>query len=441
MIRIATSIFSLLLATAALLLGMGLQGTLLGLRAGVEQYPVTVTGIVMASYFVGFALGSYYCPRIIRQYGHIRAYAAMASLASAAAIAYALNTDPWFWTLLRIITGFCIVGSYMVIESWLNVLASNTMRGQFFGVYMVITLLAMAGGQHLLRLGEVASFELFAITTILISLALVPVVLTRIPQPVISTPSRLGLKKLYRTSPLGVTGTLSAGLVAGAFWGMGAIYASAIGLDDIGVAWLMSAIILGGAILQWPLGVLSDIIDRRKIISLCSFAAAAAALINTMVSLESPIAFYLLSFLYGGFSFTLYGLCVAHLNDRIDPDHSLEAAQGLLQVYGIGAILGPILASQAIQYMGPGGLLIFFSFVCTFLGMFTVHRIHFRGAPPSEEQNEFVPMARTSPVALEMSPMNEEWNPERDGFEESGEAWASDNEEQDKPVEEASKSV
>jgi len=407
MFRIATSIFSLLLGTAALLLGMGLQGTLLGLRANVEEYQVTTIGIVMSSYFIGFAFGSHYCPRIIRAYGHIRAYAAMTTLASAAAIAYVLNTDPWFWTLLRIITGFCIVGSYMVIESWLNVLASNTMRGQFFGVYMVITLLAMAGGQHLLRLGEVASFELFAITTILISLALVPVVLTRIAQPVISTPSHLGLRKLYKISPLGFIGTLSAGMVTGAFWGMGALYGSQIGLDDIGVAWLMSAIIVGGATLQWPLGLLSDSIDRRRVISLCSFAGAAAALTNTMLS-ESSGSFYLLWFLFGGFSFTLYGLSVAHVNDRIDPDHSLEAAQGLLQVYGGGAILGPVLASQAIAYMGSGGLLIFFTLVLTFLGMFTLHRMHSRTPPPLEDQQEFVPMARTSPVALEMSPINEE---------------------------------
>jgi MFS family permease len=417
MFRIATSIFSLLLGTAALLLGMGLQGTLLGLRAGAEEYQVTVIGVVMSSYFIGFAFGSHYCPRIIRAYGHIRAYAAMTTLASAAAIAYALNTDPWFWTLLRIITGFCIVGSYMVIESWLNVLASNTMRGQFFGVYMVITLLAMAGGQHLLRFGEVLGFELFAITTILISLALVPVVLTRIPQPIISTPSHLGLRLLYKTSPLGFIGTLSAGMVTGAFWGLGALYALQIGLDETGVAWLMSAIIVGGAILQWPLGLLSDTIDRRKVISLCSFAGAGMALASSML-VEASAGFYAASFFFGGFAFTLYGLSVAHVNDRIDPDHSLEAAQGLLQVYGVGAILGPLLASQAIEYMGPGGLLIFFTFVLTFLGIFTMHRMHSRTAPPVEDQQEFVPMARTSPVALEMSPLNEEpvmvegeWNP------------------------------
>lgn len=407
MIGIAVSIFALLLSTAALLLGIGLQGTLLGLRSAVENYSITMTGIVMSSYFIGFALGSYYCPRIIRDFGHIRAYAAMAAMASAAAISYAVNTDPWFWILLRILTGFCIVGLYVVIESWLNVLASNTMRGRYFGIYMIITLLAMAGGQHLLRLGEVASFELFAITTILISLSLIPVVLTRIPQPELSSSKRFNLKQLYAISPLGVMGSLSAGLITGSFWGLGALYAAQTGLDETGVAWLMSAIILGGATLQWPLGLLSDVIDRRKIITLCSFTGAGLALFNSMIDIDNGWLFYLVSFFFGGFIFTLYALSVAHANDRIDAEHSLEAAQGLLQLYGMGAIFGPLLTSQALEYFGPEGMLILFAIIMTALGMYTLHRMHYRTAPSVEEQNEFIPLARTSPVALEMSSLNE----------------------------------
>ena len=285
MIQIATSIFSLLLATAALLLGIGLQGTLLGLRADVEQYSMTVTGIIMSSYFAGFAIGSFYCSPLIRQFGHIRAYAAFAALASTAAIGYALSVEPWFWVVLRMITGFCVVGLYMAIESWLNVLANNAMRGRFFGIYMIITLLAMAGGQHLLRFGEVTSFELFAISSILISLSLIPLVMTRIAQPSISAPHHLSLKQLYRVSPLGVVGTVLTGMITSSFWGMGALYATQIGLDNVGVAWLMSAIIIGGATLQWPLGLLSDLINRRVIISLCGFAGAAMAILNTYVNI------------------------------------------------------------------------------------------------------------------------------------------------------------
>lgn len=408
MIQIATSIFSLLLATAALLLGIGLQGTLLGLRADVEQYSMTVTGIIMSSYFAGFAIGSFYCSPLIRQFGHIRAYAAFAALASTAAIGYALSVEPWFWVVLRMITGFCVVGLYMAIESWLNVLANNAMRGRFFGIYMIITLLAMAGGQHLLRFGEVTSFELFAISSILISLSLIPLVMTRIAQPSISAPHHLSLKQLYRVSPLGVVGTVLTGMITSSFWGMGALYATQIGLDNVGVAWLMSAIIIGGATLQWPLGLLSDLINRRVIISLCGFAGAAMAILNTYVNIESIWLFYAVSFLFGGFAFTLYGLCVAHANDRIDPEHSLEAAQGLLQLYGFGAIFGPFLASQAIAHFGPKGLMIYFSGIMASLGLFTLHRMHNRAAPPSAEQHDFVPLSRTSPAALEMSPFIDE---------------------------------
>lgn len=407
MFGIAGSIFSLLLSTAILLLGMGLQGTLLGLRAGVEGYSMTMTGIVMSSYFIGFAVGSIYCPRIIRQYGHIRAYAAMATLSSAVAVAFILNTDTWFWILLRVISGFCIVGMYMVIESWLNVLASNALRGRFFGIYMVITLLAMACGQHLLRLGEVASFELFVITTILISLAVLPVVLTRITEPKIATPKRLSLRRLYGISPLGVVGALSAGLITGSFWGMGALYAARIGLDNIGIAWLMSAIIIGGATLQWPLGILSDVMDRRRVISLCCFSGAVMAVLNSLLSVDTGWLFYGVSFIFGGFAFTLYALSAAHVNDRIDSDHSLEAAQGLLQLYGIGAILGPLIASQALEHFGPRGMLILFALIMGLLGLFTLHRMHNRSAPPVEEQSEFIPLARTSPIALELSPLLE----------------------------------
>lgn len=407
MINIATSIGSLLLGTGLLLLGMGLQGTLLGLRAGTENYSMTMVGLVMSSYFIGFALGSYLCPRVIRQYGHIRAYAAMVSLISAAAIAHALNTEPAFWIILRIITGVCIVGSYMVIESWLNVLANNTLRGQFFGAYMMITLFAMAAGQHLLRLGDVAGFELFAISTILISLALIPVVMTRIPQPDIHQPDHLPLRRLYDMSPAGVVTTMCAGVMTGAFWGMQAVYASSIGLDETDVAWLMSIIILGGAVLQWPLGFLSDRFDRRTIIALCAFAGAAMALLGALVNQPSHALFVLSSLLFGGFTFTLYGLAVAHVNDRISQRQRLEAAQGLLQIYGLGAILGPLLASQAIEVFDHWGLPLFYAVVMICLGFFILYRMRRAAAVPLDRHNEFVPMARTSPVALEMSPLND----------------------------------
>ncbi len=407
MIGITLSIFSLLLATALLLLGIGLQGTLLGLRAVHEQFPVAVIGYVMSSYFVGIALGTYLCPPIIRRVGHIRAYAAMAAIASSAAIAYVLVIDPYAWALLRIITGICLVGLYMVIESWLNVLAPNKLRGQFFAAYMTITFIALAASQYLLLIADIDDFMLFAITTILISSALVPITLTRVQQPQIIESPRLRLLQVYRDSPLGVIGTLTAGVVMGAFWGMVPVYGIRIGMDTNGVVWLMSLTILGGAILQWPIGKVSDHTDRRAVLGIAALAAAVLAFASSYYAESYSTAFYITYFLFGGFAFSLYSLSVAHINDRLSPEQALDAAQNLLQLYGLGAVIGPALAGVVMNYHEPGTLPLLFAAVLLMMGLFTLYRIRSRHAPPAEEQEKFISMRRTSPVAIEMDPRND----------------------------------
>ncbi len=404
MLGIAISIFSLLLGTALLLLGIGLQGTLLGLRAVHENFPTPVIGYVMSAYFIGFAIGSYLCPPLIRRVGHIRAYAAMAATASAAAISYLLIFDPWFWALLRIVTGICMVGFYMVIESWLNALAPNDRRGQFLSAYMVITFLALAAAQYLLLTANIAGFRLFAITSILISAAVVPIALTRVEQPQLIESPRLHLLVVYRQSPLGVIGTFASGVVMGAFWGMMAVYGSQTGLDKIGIVWLMSATILGGALLQWPIGKLSDHVDRRSILGITTTAAAILAFLLYLYSGHSPLLLYGNYFLFGGFAFSLYSLSVAHVNDLLQPEQALDASQSLLQLYGIGAVLGPIVAGITMEHYGPHSLLLLYSVAFLAVGLFTLHRIHVRTAPPVEQQEEFIPMARTSPASLEMDP-------------------------------------
>jgi MFS family permease len=402
MLKIATSIFSLLFGTAMLLLGIGLQGTLLSLRAVLEDFSITVTGLVMSSYFIGYVVGSYYCPPLIKKIGHIRAYAAMATIASATAIAHALLPEPWVWALLRFITGMCLVGLYMIIESWLNAIAPNSHRGQFFSIYMLITLLAMAGGQQLLQLADIAGFELFAISTILISLALVPITMTRIHQPVIADDhSRLSLRQLYRSTHLGVIGTLSAGLVMGVFWGLMPVYYKDQGFEDGAVAMVMTFTILGGALLQWPIGLLSDYMDRRIILAVSALASATLVLLNYLFGGLSTMLLYGIAFLFGGFAFSIYSLSVAYVNDRLDPEQSLEGTRGLLQVYGVSAVIGPLLVGWGMGTLGPSVLLLFFFVVLGILGLFTVKRILTRDPVPMEEQGEFVPMSRTSEVVLD----------------------------------------
>jgi len=409
-LHIILSILSLLLASAILLFGVGLQGTLIALRAGVEGFSVGTTGIVMAAYFIGYAVGTQLCPYLIRQFGHIRTYAILATTASAVAVAYPLMPTPAAWFVLRMITGISIVGLFIVIESWLNEVAPSESRGRFFAVYMLITLLAMAFGQFMILAGDVRTFDLFAITTILISLALVPVAMTRVrqPEPIESPP--LHLITLYTNSPMGVTGTLVAGMVNGAFWGLSPVFASSVGMNELHIALFISLTVIGGALLQWPVGLLSDRLDRRTVLASATFLGGFVALgmhaftslrLNEMILLGG-------GFLFGAFAFSLYSLSVSHVNDRLEAGQSLEAARGLLQLYGIGAALGPILAGYTMKGFGPASLLLFFAFWMILFGLFSLYRMRTSDAPPIEEQVGYAPMAQTSPVALEMHPMLDE---------------------------------
>lgn len=406
MLHIAISIFSLLLASAILLLGVGLQGTLIALRAGVEGFSVETTGMVMAAYFIGYALGTRICPSLIRQFGHIRTYAILATIASAVAVAYPLVPSPLTWFVLRVVTGISMVGLFIVIESWLNEVAPGESRGRFFAVYMLITLMAMALGQFIILAGDVRSFDLFAITTILISLALVPVAMTRVrqPEPVASVP--LKLVTLYRNSPMGVGGAAIAGMVNGAFWGMSPVFASSIGLNELHIALFISLTVLGGALLQWPVGLLSDRFDRRTVLTATALLGCIVALLmHTSVSLRLPEAALLASsFLFGGFAFSIYSLSVAHVNDRLEAGQSLEAARSMLQLYGIGAAIGPILAGYTMKSLGTTSLLLFFSAWLLLLGLYSYYRLRTTEAPPEALQASYVPLHQTTPVALEMSP-------------------------------------
>ncbi|MET0105463.1 MAG: MFS transporter [Sedimenticola sp.] len=408
----------MLLGTALLLLGIGLQGTLLSLRALQENFSVDMIGYIMSSYFIGFAIGTYLCPPLIRTVGHIRAYAAFAAATSSAAIAHVLAIDPYAWILLRIITGICMVGLYMVIESWLNALSPNHLRGQFFSAYMIITFIALALSQYLLLAGEISGFKLFAIIAILISSALIPIAMTRVQQPQLIETPILQLATIYHACPVGVVGTTVTGIVMGAFWGMMPIYGSLIGLDTTGIAILLSATIIGGAVLQWPIGKTSDHVDRRVVLAVTAFSAAGLSLLSLSVENSNPEALYVIFFLFGGFAFSLYSLSVAHVNDRLQPEQTLDASKSLLQLYGIGAVTGPFLSGLFMEFYGYRPLTWLFTVSLLTLGLFTVYRIFTYHVPPEETREPFLVMHRTTPVALEMDPrieLNEDENSELPG--------------------------
>ena len=396
------SLVSLFVGIAILLVGSGLFGTLLAVRAGLEGFSDPIIGLIMSAYFVGFFAGTFFCPALIRRVGHIRAFAMFAAVAASTAILHALIVEPFFWLLLRAITGACMVGLYMVIESWLNAQTPNPRRGQVFAVYMMVSLLALALGQALITSADPAGFALFGIASILLSLALVPIAFTSIAQPQPVATPRLGLRHLYATSPAAVAGALVSGLVIGAFWGMGPLFGQRIGLDTAGIAGFMSATILGGAALQWPIGHLSDRSDRRRILVFASIAAAGVALVVALVATASVAWLIVTSFLFGGLAFSVYSISVAHLNDHLLAEEILEGSSGLLLLHGIGAAAGPAGVGLLIGSFGPRSLLLYFAAILALLAAFVASRVRRVAPVVVGERAPFAAMLRTSPEALVM---------------------------------------
>lgn len=400
MMRTAASVSALLLGAVLLLVGSGLLGTLLALRGDEAGFGSITLGLVMSAYFVGFFIGTLWAPGLIERIGHIRAFSMFASAASIIAIIHGLWINPWAWALGRVLTGICLVGLYTVIESWLNTQASVEQRGRLFALYMVLNLLALAGGQALILYQAAETLVLFALVSILFSAALVPVTLTRTRQPDPVPAPRLGLSVLYRSAPIGVMGAFVSGLVLGAFWGMGPVLAQQVGYAAGGVAALMSLTILGGAALQWPLGYWSDHEDRRRVIALISLVTAGVTAIAIFAAHPGP-ALLGAMMVFGAGAFSLYSISVAHLIDFVPREAILEASSGLLLVYGVGAALGPAAAGLFMEAAGPAALLGFFSWPCLLLGVFAIYRIRRYDRVPRHPQ-PFVPRVRTGAAAEEL---------------------------------------
>lgn len=407
---IVSSVASLLVGVALLMLANGLLSTLISLRTALEGFPAPVTGLVMSAYFAGLVLGSLFCRGIIRRVGHIRAFSALASLLSATALAHVFLVSAASWAAFRGVTGFCLAGLYMVTESWLNARANNQTRGQILSLYMVTCYLAIGAGQFLLLLADPSTFTLFAIVSVLFSLALVPVALTRSSAPTLEKAGRLSFRRLYEISPLGVIGCFSSGLLNGAIYGMAPIFGHGIGLSITGVSVLMGALILGGVVGQWPVGRLSDRFDRRTVIIYMALAATVVAAAVAALSQLPPTWLWLvlaLAGLFGALSFPFYSLSVAHANDYLEADDLVEASGGLIIAFGVGAAFGPLSAAGVMGWLGPVGLFVFLSVIAGLFAAFAIYRTFRREAPPMEAQGPFVPLPRTSPVAAKLDPRGE----------------------------------
>lgn len=402
---------ALLAGVALLLMGSGLLGTLLAVRGGLEGFDERTLGLVMSGYFAGFFLGTFAAPPLIRRIGHVRAFAFYTGVCAIAVLVHPLWVDPFVWFGLRLITGAALVGLYTVIESWLNAQPEREHRSRVFAVYMAVNLAALAAGQLLLGLGVDRGFALFSLVAILVCAAALPVTLTRLAQPSFPPTPRLGLARLYRTAPAAAASAGLSGLAMGAFWGLGPTYAGQIGLGRDGIAYFMVATILGGALLQWPLGRWSDRVDRRIGLMLAGAAAAALALLAVPATGWGHWAVYATFFAYGGVAFAIYPLAVAHMLDTLPGDELLAGCSSLLLVHGIGAAIGPALAGGLMSRYGAGALPAFFAAVLGLLVLYLASRLAFHRRARLHP-TPFHPMLRTTPGALGLLPETQS-NPPR----------------------------
>lgn len=390
MLRTVRSVVSLLLSYGLLLFANGLFGTLLGVRTQIEGFSTEVVGVIMAGFPFGLLLGALNAVRVVAGVGHIRAFAAFASLMSTSALVHVLWIDPIIWFMLRLLSGFCMAGMVMVTESWLNERATNETRGQVLSLYMITNYFSAGCGQYLLPLADPAQFHLFSVASIIFSLALVPVLLTRARAPMPAKPERMHLRELYKTSPFGLAGAFCAGLVNAVFYAMGPVFAQGIGLTLTETSTFMAAVILGGLFLQWPVGHLSDRIDRRRVLIGVALATSIACVAIVTAIAGARGWLFTAGAIYGGLSFTLYSLAAAHTNDFSDPDKRVQTASGLLVVYGVGGASGPVLAAALMGQVGPAGMFIYSATVTGLLGVFGSYRMRRAATKRVEDQSRYI---------------------------------------------------
>ena len=399
------SAWALFFGLALIMVGNGLQGSLLGVRAELEGFGSTTTGIVMTGYFLGFLIGSRVVPQLILRVGHVRTFAALASLTSITILVHPTFVEPVTWTAMRLLTGLGYAGLYIVCESWLNDRATNDTRGALLGAYMIVMLGGVALGSLLLGVTEPEGFEAFILISVLMSFAVIPILLSAQPAPAVDQPETMSLRQLYRASPLGVVGAWLVGITQGAFFGMGAVYATRAGLSLGQTSVLMMGAFVGGMLLTWPIGHLSDRFDRRLVLTATTFLAAAAAAGGALLTEHLGWTLFAAMALFGGFNQPLYSLCNAHTNDFLTPKQMVRASGTLVMLTGIGATMGPTIAALNMELLGPWGYFWSLAVLHALLGVFALWRMLCRPARPLDEQGAYVAYPATStPVTASLNP-------------------------------------
>ena len=430
--RILKNTWALFTGIGIILLANGLQGNLMGVRSVIENFSSLSTGIIMSGYFIGYFVGSNLTPNMVSRVGHIRVFAAFASTASLSILIIATYVNPIVWTLGRFLTGLSLVSCYIVAESWLNDRANNRTRGKLLSVYMIINYFGLACGALLLNFDDPTSFKPFILVSILLSIALVPILLTKRPAPKFKKIGTLGLIELYKISPLGTVSSFCTGAIYSALFAMFAVYATKINFTLFEISILLFLTTISGAFFQFPVGYLSDKYNRRIIIILCNLFSAAFCLILIFISGDklynlnalhlllninifqdlnlltyagsSKLYFYIIITIYAGITLCIFSLNLAHTNDFVPKEKFVAAGGGLQFVFGLGAMGGPLLCSIVMDNLGPNGYFIYLIIFHIIISLFGIYRIAIRQVNENPD-NTFTPLPRNiTPLGIELDP-------------------------------------
>jgi MFS family permease len=401
------SIAALLLSSALLLMAGGLHGLLLPIQGAIQGFSTFELGLIGTGWSVGFVVGCLLVPAVVRRVGHVRAYGVMASVGAVVILLNLLIVSPGAWIALRGLSGFCFAGAAMVVESWLNERAPRESRGTIFSIYQMVNFAASTAGQLLMVITPPSDFFFFAIGAILYCLAILPTALSTAQHPRAIKTNRLDIRKLYANSPVSAVACFIIGMVNGAFGTLGAVYAQRIGLPIPSVALLMAGAVLGGSLIQFPLGRLSDRMDRRKVLVGIAIAAIVIALAIVILQPRDTVVVIGLAIVFGAAIYPMYALAVAHANDFATPDDFVKIAGGLLLLLGFGTMLGPIFAAEAMERLMPEGLFAFAAVMHLILALYTLYRMSRRQSPTSAEREIFqgMPVMKTAtPASATLDP-------------------------------------
>ncbi len=422
MFKIIKNSWALFIGYGVIMVSHGFQGNLLGIRANLENFNFIATGIMMSGYFVGYFLGANMIPNLVSKVGHIRVFAAFASMASLSSLVHALFVDPIVWTLARFLTGFSMIGILIIVESWLNDRATNKTRGKVLSLYMFFTFFAFTIGNLLLNISSPNSYEPFILISLLFSIALIPILLTKRKPPTFKKTSSIKIRELLKISPFGSFSMFCTGFIFAAMFTMLAVYAVTMNLTVFEISILLVGTTLAGAIFQWPIGSLSDKYDRRLVIigccifsslfSVLSIAASGLSFDNLIIEKYIILGYsnmdktqlFIFIILLSGMTFPMFALNLALVNDYISKEKFVAAGAGLNMIFGLGAIAGPLICSVLMSFLGPNGFfihLLIFLLAITIFGIYRVNKRVYEDNPEST----FTPLPREiTPLGIELDP-------------------------------------